>query len=63
MDLMDLHYLWITVKTGSLLHAAQSLGIKPSTISRRITGSKINLASRSSNEDPSECASLQPAVT
>ena len=37
MDLRDLRYLSITVETGSLLHAAQSLGIKSSTISRRIT--------------------------
>ena len=37
MDLADLRYLSITVETGSLLHAAQSLGVKPSTISRRIT--------------------------
>jgi DNA-binding transcriptional LysR family regulator len=37
MDLMDLRYLSITVETGSLLHAAQSLGVKPSTISRRIS--------------------------
>ena len=63
MDLMDLRYLSITVETGSLLHAAQSLGVKPSTISSRITGSRMSSASRSSNEDPSEFASLQPAVT
>lgn len=37
MDLVDLRYLLMAVETGSLLHAAQSLGIKPSTISRRIT--------------------------
>ena len=28
MDLVDLRYLSITVETGSLLHAAQSLGVK-----------------------------------
>lgn len=37
MDLVDLRYLLMAVETGSLIHAAQSLGIKPSTISRRIT--------------------------
>ncbi|MGE3743859.1 MAG: LysR family transcriptional regulator [Geminicoccaceae bacterium] len=37
MELVDLRYLLMAVETGSLLHAAQSLGIKPSTISRRIT--------------------------
>lgn len=37
MDFRDLRYLSITVETGSLLHAAQSMGVKPSTISRRIT--------------------------
>lgn len=36
MDLVDLRYLSITVETGSFSSAAQSLGIKPSTISRRI---------------------------
>ena len=36
MDLMDLRYLSITVETGSFTNAAQSLGVKPSTISRRI---------------------------
>jgi DNA-binding transcriptional LysR family regulator len=37
MDLVDLHYLSVVVETGSFSHAAQSLGVKPSTISRRIT--------------------------
>ncbi|MGE3742770.1 MAG: LysR family transcriptional regulator [Geminicoccaceae bacterium] len=37
MDLVDLRYLSVAVETGSFSHAAQSLGIKPSTISRRIT--------------------------
>ena len=37
MDLVDLRYLSIAVETGSLSRAAQSLGVKPSTISRRIT--------------------------
>jgi DNA-binding transcriptional LysR family regulator len=37
MDVMDLRYLSIVVETGSFSHAAQSLGVKPSTISRRIT--------------------------
>jgi len=36
MDLMDLRYLSIAVETGSFSSAAQSLGVKPSTISRRI---------------------------
>ena len=36
MDLVDLRYLSITVKTGSILSAAQSLGVNPATISRRI---------------------------
>ena len=36
MDLMDLRYLSIVVETGSFSSAAQSLGVKPSTISRRI---------------------------
>jgi DNA-binding transcriptional LysR family regulator len=36
MDMVDLRYLSIAVETGSFSHAAQSLGIKPSTISRRI---------------------------
>ncbi len=37
MDLLDLRYLSIIVETGSFSHAAQSLGIKTSTISRRIS--------------------------
>jgi DNA-binding transcriptional LysR family regulator len=37
MDMVDLRYLSMVVETGSFSHAAQSLGIKPSTISRRIT--------------------------
>ena len=36
MELVDLRYLSIAVETGSLSGAAQSLGIKASTISRRI---------------------------
>ncbi len=36
MDLVDLRYLSIAVETGSFSSAAQSLGVKPSTISRRI---------------------------
>ena len=36
MDLVDLRYLSIVVETGSFSSAAQSLGVKPSTISRRI---------------------------
>lgn len=36
MDLIDLRYLSTAVETGSFSNAAQSLGIKPSTISRRI---------------------------
>jgi len=36
MDLLDLRYLSIVVETGSFSSAAQSLGVKPSTISRRI---------------------------
>jgi DNA-binding transcriptional LysR family regulator len=36
IDLVDLHYLSIAVETGSFSRAAQSLGVKPSTISRRI---------------------------
>lgn len=36
MDLMDLRYLSIAVETGSLSSAAETLGVKPSTISRRI---------------------------
>lgn len=36
MDLVDLRYLSVAVETGSFSSAAQSLGIKPSTISRRI---------------------------
>jgi DNA-binding transcriptional LysR family regulator len=37
MDMVDLRYLSAAVEAGSLSRAAQSLGIKPSTISRRIT--------------------------
>jgi DNA-binding transcriptional LysR family regulator len=37
MDMVDLRYLSATVESGSLSRAAQSLRIKPSTISRRIT--------------------------
>lgn len=36
MDLLDLRYLCIAVETGTLSRAAESLGIKPSTISRRL---------------------------
>jgi DNA-binding transcriptional LysR family regulator len=36
MELVDLRYLSVVVESGSLSNAAQSLGIKPSTISRRI---------------------------
>ena len=36
MDLMDLRYLSIVVESGSFSGAAESLGVKPSTISRRI---------------------------
>jgi DNA-binding transcriptional LysR family regulator len=36
MDLMDLRYLSIAVETGSFSGAAQSLGVNPATISRRI---------------------------
>jgi DNA-binding transcriptional LysR family regulator len=36
MELVDLRYLSVVVESGSLSSAAQSLGIKPSTISRRI---------------------------
>jgi DNA-binding transcriptional LysR family regulator len=36
MDLMDLRYLSAAVEAGSLSDAAESLGVKPSTISRRI---------------------------
>jgi DNA-binding transcriptional LysR family regulator len=36
MDLVDLRYLSIAVETGSFSGAAQSLGVEPSTISRRI---------------------------
>ena len=36
MELVDLRYLSVVAETGSLSNAAQSLGIKPSTISRRI---------------------------
>lgn len=31
MDLVDLHYLSITVEAGSLPGAAQTLGVQPST--------------------------------
>lgn len=34
--MVDLHYLSVVVETGSFSHAAQSLAIKPSTISRRV---------------------------
>jgi DNA-binding transcriptional LysR family regulator len=37
MDLIDLRYVSMLVETGSFSHAAQSLGVKTSTISRRIT--------------------------
>jgi DNA-binding transcriptional LysR family regulator len=37
MDLVDLRHLSIAVETGSFSHAAQSLGVTPSTISRRIS--------------------------
>jgi DNA-binding transcriptional LysR family regulator len=37
MDMVDFRYLSIAVETGSFSRAAQSLGIKVSTISRRIT--------------------------
>jgi len=36
MDLMDLRYLSIVVETGSFSGAAESLGVNPATISRRI---------------------------
>lgn len=36
MELVDLRYLSVVVESGSLSNAAESLGIKPSTISRRI---------------------------
>jgi DNA-binding transcriptional LysR family regulator len=36
MDLVDLRYLSVAVETGSFSSAAQSLGVEPSTISRRI---------------------------
>lgn len=36
MDLIDFRYLAVAVETGSFSNAAQSLGVKPSTISRRI---------------------------
>ncbi|MGQ0585121.1 MAG: LysR family transcriptional regulator [Alphaproteobacteria bacterium 65-37] len=36
MDVVDLRYLSIAAETGNLSRAAESLGIKPSTISRRI---------------------------
>ena len=36
MDLVDLRYLSVAVETGSFSTAAQSLGVRPSTISRRI---------------------------
>ena len=34
MEPVDLRYLSVVAETGSLSNAAQSLGIKPSTISR-----------------------------
>jgi DNA-binding transcriptional LysR family regulator len=37
MEMVDLRYLSVAVETGSFSRAAESLGIKPSTISRRIT--------------------------
>jgi DNA-binding transcriptional LysR family regulator len=36
MDLVDFRYLAIAAETGNLSRAAESLGIKPSTISRRV---------------------------
>jgi DNA-binding transcriptional LysR family regulator len=36
MDVVDFRYLSIAAETGNLSRAAESLGIKPSTISRRI---------------------------
>ena len=36
MDLMDLRYLSAAVEAGSLSNAAEALGVKTSTISRRI---------------------------
>jgi DNA-binding transcriptional LysR family regulator len=36
MDLVDLRYLSIAVETGSFSNAAQSLGVNPATISRRV---------------------------
>lgn len=36
MELVDLRYLSVVAETGSFSDAAQSLGVKPSTISRRI---------------------------
>lgn len=36
MDLLDLRYLSVAVEVGNLSRAAESLGIKPSTISRRL---------------------------
>jgi len=36
MDLLDLRYLSVAVETGNLSRAAESLGIKTSTISRRL---------------------------
>ena len=36
MELVDLRYLSVVAETGSFSNAAQSLGVKPSTISRRI---------------------------
>lgn len=36
MDLVDLRYLSIAVEAGSLSSAAQTLGVQPSTVSRRI---------------------------
>ena len=36
MELVDFRYLSVVAETGSLSNAAQTLGVKPSTISRRI---------------------------
>src|SRR5260370_8431727 len=44
MDMVDFRYLSVAVETGSFSRAAQSLGIKPSTISRRITRLEDELA-------------------
>jgi DNA-binding transcriptional LysR family regulator len=37
MDHRDLRYLSVALETGNLSRAAESLGVKPSTISRRLT--------------------------